>query len=554
MGLMAVGCLSCVRNPSAAPDWTMGFRAGDQLAWLERSADQDAWINRPPGSPQRERGLWWMQAEVNLPEADPGNPWTVEIQTLGSYQVYWDGQLIARNGRFGKGPQDELPGTHLFRFTLPTDNASPGHHLMALRVSTWQSGIPQNYFKLNICSLDDLILERQLATGFYALVFGLLLLAGLTTLAMRPSNDQGALRFGFLCLAVSALLAVEYGKFIVQYRYDLHVWRLIAITALTLWVTSLLPLFILARFKLRHKAYRLLAVTPLLVFPLIWHDPDQHCFAMFQYGLAYSLFLCIRAAAHRYPGWLAVAVFIAFTLILSMVTGNRFADRWFFPLFLLLVVILAARVILEMRQQRSALRAAQLTSARLRLELLRKSIQPHFLKNSLAAAIGWLEENPKKGTGLLESLANELEGFFKLGDRELIDLNEELQLCRQHVTTMSMLKDRPIELRIHGQLHPIKVPPGLLLTCVENAMTHGLYDRQGGSVTIEVGITRTGYVLGVSNPARGDGETAEHTGTSYVRALLARHYASAWDYRARCRDGTWETRIEINDHSDQGIT
>jgi len=316
-------------------------------------------------------------------------------------------------------------------------------------------------------------------------------------------------------------------------------------------VAVLLPWFLMARFRLAGRRLLAAAAVPPLLAPFLWHDPDVHCYWIFIYALAYSLFLCGDAARRGRTGWAPIAALVGLAFLLILLTGDRFADRWFFPAFLLLVALLAGRLILDMRNWRAALAAEQLISSRLKLELLRKSIQPHFLKNSLAAAIAWFEERPETGSRLLRSLAEELECFFRIGDQDQIPLSEELTLCRHHVQTMSFLLDCPLVLQCEAPSEDIALPPGLLITCVENALTHGRFDAERREIHIIVATTGRRLELRVANPAAPVASTTEGTGTRYLRAVLDRHYPDAWTFDQGLEGDHWSVRIVIEPFSDE---
>ena len=75
-------------------------------------------------------------------------------------------------------------------------------------------------------------------------------------------------------------------------------------------------------------------------------------------------------------------------------------------------------------------------STRLRLELLKKNIQPHFLMNTLTSLIDWIEETPKKGVLFIEALAKEFDLLNQIENQTLIPVSQEIALCRAHLEIM----------------------------------------------------------------------------------------------------------------------
>ncbi len=353
---------------------------------------------------------------------------------------------------------------------------------------------------------------------------------------------------------MAGLLLLEHGKFLILYPYNLHIYRLIIISTLTTCVALLLPWYLRAHLDLQGSRYWLADGSTLLPLLLFIGEPDLHCYLMLGYSLGHGLVLCLLAR-FRHGEWLpAETVAVGATFGLISFTGDRFADRWFFPAFLLMVGILAVRLLIESRVRREALIAEQLASQRLKVELLRKSIQPHFLKNTLAAAMSWFEENPDKGVGLLGSLAEELDHFFKIGNRDLVPMTEELALCAQHLETMAYVMDCPLNLEIDRGDVEVALPPGLLITCVENALTHGCFDEQGGTVKIRAQKTGSRLSLWVNNPAEQKDHPREGTGTTYLRTLLKLHYGDQWSLTRGWSEGFWEIKLVIDSVSNQQIS
>lgn len=198
----------------------------------------------------------------------------------------------------------------------------------------------------------------------------------------------------------------------------------------------------------------------------------------------------------------------------------------------------------QYRERQDAIRQAE----RLKYELLRKTIQPHFLMNSLATAIGHVEEDPARGITVLRDLAQEMEAFFAVGERLLIPVSEEVELCRRHVATMSHLLDRRLSFEADPAPQGQMLPPGVLLTLIENALTHGRHvDRD----QIRLAIRRDGdrLMYEVSNPMHAEKARGhDGTGLRYVRAQLENAYGSHWTMDQRRVGDRWFARIEVREN------
>ena len=146
----------------------------------------------------------------------------------------------------------------------------------------------------------------------------------------------------------------------------------------------------------------------------------------------------------------------------------------------------------------------------------------------------------------------ELRAFFDIGERRSIPLSEEIALCRSHAATMGHMLDRELRIEVQASDPEQRVPPGLLLTLVENAITHGDFRAQAGTIVITQATTEDpGCVLEVSNPIarkqeldRG-GALNEGTGFRYVRSHLEDAFVGGWGFDWRIEGGRWITRIRL---------
>jgi LytS/YehU family sensor histidine kinase len=154
----------------------------------------------------------------------------------------------------------------------------------------------------------------------------------------------------------------------------------------------------------------------------------------------------------------------------------EFAYRYFFPTFATIVVALLATLALQTQERERRRRQAELTAARLEIELLKKHLQPHFLMNTLTAAIEWLEAEPDTGARFVEALAHELRLLGEVSAQQAISVRRELDLCRLHLEVMGYRQDRTFHLDTEGLTPGATVPPALFHTLLENALTHNRYD------------------------------------------------------------------------------
>ena len=114
--------------------------------------------------------------------------------------------------------------------------------------------------------------------------------------------------------------------------------------------------------------------------------------------------------------------------------------------------------------------------AEARLKLLQAQIQPHFIFNTLAALQHWVDTSDARAAPLLRALTGFLRGSTELMARDDVALGEELDLVRHYLAIMqARLGERlQSELSSSPEADAWHLPPGLLLTLVENALEHGV--------------------------------------------------------------------------------
>ena len=147
---------------------------------------------------------------------------------------------------------------------------------------------------------------------------------------------------------------------------------------------------------------------------------------------------------------------------------------WAIGLFVLLLTgVLYAFV--RVREDRLRMRdRIEKEQARFQLEALRSQVNPHFLFNSFNTLIELIEEEPDKAVEHVEDLSDLFRNILTVRDKELITLDEELDL----VDTYFKLEQRRFGERIRlvtdvvEEARSLQLPPLTLQLLVENAIKH----------------------------------------------------------------------------------
>jgi two-component sensor histidine kinase len=146
----------------------------------------------------------------------------------------------------------------------------------------------------------------------------------------------------------------------------------------------------------------------------------------------------------------------------------------------------ASRQLQDMRAQRDA--------ADQRLAVLQAQVEPHFLFNTLASVRSLIAEEPERAARTIDALATYLRATLprlRTDGVEDATLGRQLDLCRDYLELMNIRMAGRIRIRIDAEqgVRALPFPPLILLTLVENAITHGVEPRPGPcSVAIKAAV------------------------------------------------------------------
>ncbi|MGQ3052623.1 MAG: sensor histidine kinase [Roseateles sp.] len=163
--------------------------------------------------------------------------------------------------------------------------------------------------------------------------------------------------------------------------------------------------------------------------------------------------------------------------------------------------------------------AEQDAALRLQTRLAAAQIQPHFLFNTLASLQHWVDTGDVRAAPLLRDFTAYLRATLPMFERELQPLADEIEMVRRYLAIMqarlgarlAFTIDMPADL-------DAQLPPGLVLTLVENAIAHGIEPQlRGGHVDITARRDGEHLVLTVRDdgpglaPGRTDGVGLSNT-------------------------------------------
>jgi hypothetical protein len=186
---------------------------------------------------------------------------------------------------------------------------------------------------------------------------------------------------------------------------------------------------------------------------------------------------------------------LAAGLPLAVGCGVLVALMWF------LVIWRAQDIEAKLREQ--AEREKSIEMAR---RLATAQVEPHFLFNTLASVQHWVQTKDDRAAPLLQALTGYLRATLPMFNRPLVVATDELLALRRYLEVMQARLGARLRVEIHvdSAVDNTLLPPGVLLTLVENAVAHGIEPQiSGGHITVQGAADGTHAVFTVTDNGPG---------------------------------------------------
>jgi len=206
------------------------------------------------------------------------------------------------------------------------------------------------------------------------------------------------------------------------------------------------------------------------------------------------------------------------------------------------------------RHQYVQMRLAELDERERAVEMARRlaaaQLEPHFLFNTLASLQHWVATRDERAAPLLEALTGYLRATLPMFARPTLALGDEAEAVRRYLQVMQARLGERLrwQVRVEPPLQALPVPPGLLLTLVENAIEHGIEPQiAGGEVRLQAAWQDGEAVITVEDSGAGFATGAqEGLGLTNARERLAlTHGASARLTMARAASGGCRAELRL---------
>lgn len=143
-------------------------------------------------------------------------------------------------------------------------------------------------------------------------------------------------------------------------------------------------------------------------------------------------------------------------------------------------------------EQRRALESER-RALEAQLRMLQAQIEPHFLYNTLANAVGLIQPDPARARLLLERLIDYLRATLSASRDSDTLLQGEINTISAYLELMKLRMGERLRYRIEvgDEAASLSIPPMLLQPVVENAISHGLEPKiEGGEILLKAHVEK----------------------------------------------------------------
>ncbi len=519
------------------------------MAWSAKNLDQKGW--------SADRGftgknIFWARAKMKL-ISNSGGLLGLQVDAFGAYEIYWDGVKIGSNGKPGTIDKAEIPGTECLYFLLPDSLSALGMHTVALRATQFSYPHLQRGTGLKLDTYANLIRRPLMISSLMFIMAGAFFIAFFYYAFLYFNSHKRSypvLIFSVICLLFFSLLIMEYIKYYIEIPYPQFFIRLEIIGWLTFSISMLVPMYFSIQFSSKRKLLLLSALLITLVSIYIYHYGHYDISAMY-YSFAMwiaTILVVLEAIYRKQKGSLLV---LAGMLASAVMNGYLVYDFGIFIFYTFIVFAMLYLHTIRMREIEQAHESSLLLSTRLQLELIKKNIQPHFIKNTLTSLMDWVEDSPKQGAEFIQALAMEFDIMNKIAEESLISIRQEISLCQMHLKVMGFRKEIAYQWEDFGIKDTEMVPPAIIHTLLENGITHNAPLQDGSmkfKLTFREDLGKKEYVFETIGENRElSDERIGGGGFKYIRARLEESYPNRWSFHSAASNQGWLSKITLSD-------
>ncbi len=537
------------------------FQSGDSLGWKNINYNDTNWDYYNSTKLDFQSSTMWFRCKIITNTINiPSNKLGLSISLTGTYQLFWNGVYIGTNCSSGN---DIFQNNGILVKTLrfPDSLNIFRQNMLAIRIFI-PDGQYVEFPTLEINNYDSLS-EVPTSDSIFLLVLFIIHMM-LAIYYLRAFNKNKLLWHYLLFAILLVLIALNISFETISYLIPITYKSIMLVDQIEFYLTLLLlfsfPLFFMLEFNLKFRITALVLSAIFIVGSYFYFDQSSYFQAV---ALTPGIVIALWAFYLRKEGGIN-AIFGMFVFISILLSRNDISlmkiSFIVFPFFI--SISLSKQYFRQKRQYQ----IAKTQSARLESEMLRKIIQPHYLMNSLNAALDWLEVEPEKGVEFIHALSGEFRDFSRTSNLKLIPIKDEINMCRGHLEIMKYRQDKNYQLFEENINYDKTVPPAIFHTIIENGITHEPSDSENAYFIIKEEKLKGGIkyrIISIYSPnselsdMEGNkssflkGEKKESvdcldgTGFTYIKARLTESYGNKWNIVSYSYSIGWETVIEI---------
>ncbi|MGD8782349.1 MAG: histidine kinase [Ignavibacteria bacterium] len=528
------------------------IQRGDKFEYKDPGYDDSGWhelknyeINEEP------YGCWWIRTKITITESLTEHDGIISLQCMrlfSAYEIYWDGVLINNNGKVGTSVENEIPGSFRFPVFILPERTKKGVHTLAIRISNYHSNSNINAGKILFGNFIEWSKAAVSSLIRFYFILGILSITFLFNILLFFNTEKKLpnLLFALLCITVVSNVIINYYWLVSEvpttYVVYQDFWNPISIVLLGI----LFPLYFIYEYNIPYKKI----IIPALLFNLIFLMPGINYFERNYYLLisiiATSSLILIWAIKTKRKG--SVVSLISLIIGTAIVYYNLDYDlEDLATISTIMIIGFDINLSREIAGREKAIKLAELKSARLEIELLKKNIRPHFIMNSLNTIMVLLRSDPSKAVKLVMALANEFRIVSQISELKLIPVSKEIEICRSHLDIINYRRGTRFELNLIDLAEDEEVPPMIFHTLIENGLTHGYGNKKTGIFELRREKKETGVKYSLFNDSTiKDKQNIKYgTGLKYVIARLEESFKNKYEFKAGPVKNGWETVITI---------
>ncbi len=512
-----------------------------------------------------EHNIWTLTYQFELKDSilKAEDIWFQLRSNVNAAEVYFNGQLLLKNGRIGNSKNTEENGLNLIRKHIPRKALIAGENELKVRFSNYKNKEGAIFRDLSIGSLTEFTDQSKVLYTASLLFSGIFLFAILINIALYFSLNRKKtlllLAFLFFVNFVLSMYETLYWNGLLESLSFVHSNGFKSL----LEYTSYFILLFIVYFEFGLKRAKLFfAIT---VFGLIILVGNLVSLPMaISLSLIPFLFSCLpskNADATKNLIRFSLFLIVAFTVLddYDLIEGFDFVHKNYIitsivfkmdvlgmVLFAVIMIYTSAKGIFLKTQK---LNAAKLQLEQLEYQFLQKHIQPHFLMNSLMSLQQLVITDTENASKMIEALSEEFHLLTTMTKKKLVPIKDELDMCRTHLQIMSIQQRASYQLTVNGVTGDETIPPAVIHTLVENGITHGY----SGNENANFELTKTNTAIGIQYRLFNDSrkqtnpkKTTTGSGLKYIEARLEECYPANWCLISKEVENGWEASIQIH--------